>query len=234
MKKVVDKANSRGRSLHDWLDSYHTFSFDEYYNPRRMNFGALRVLNDDHIAPGKGFGTHPHKNMEIITIPLKGKLQHGDNQKNSRIITAGDIQTMSAGTGIYHSEVNASDTEAVDLLQIWVMPEKLNTPPAYQDFDVRPFLQKNKMSLIVSPDGDAPAKLQQQTWFSIGEIEAGRKLEYHMHQSHSGVYIFLIEGEAKLDDTVLSRRDGMGIYEAASFELETLKDSYILFIEVPM
>ena len=175
MKKVIDKSDSRGHSLYDWLDSHHTFSFDEYYNPRRMNFGALRVLNDDRVAPGKGFGTHPHKNMEIISIPLKGKLKHGDNHQNSRVITPGDIQTMSAGTGIYHSEMNGSDTEAVEFLQIWVMPEKLNTPPAYQDFDVRPLLRKNEMALIVSPDGDAPARLLQQTWFSIGEIEAGKK-----------------------------------------------------------
>ena len=133
MKKVIDKAESRGHSLYDWLDSYHTFSFDEYYNPRRMNFGALRVLNDDRIAPGQGFGTHPHKNMEIITIPLKGELKHGDSKQNKRTITAGYIQTMSTGTGIYHSEMNGSDTETVELPQIWIMPEKLNTPPAYQD-----------------------------------------------------------------------------------------------------
>lgn len=220
--------------LYDWLDSHHTFSFDEYYNPRRMNFGALRVLNDDRVAPGKGFGTHPHKNMEIISIPLKGKLKHGDSHQNSRVITPGDIQTMSAGTGIYHSEMNGSDTEAVEFLQIWVMPEKLNTPPAYQDFDVRPLLRKNEMALIVSPDGDTPARLLQQTWFSIGEIEAGKKIDYHMHQSHSGVYIFVMEGEVKVDGTILSRRDGMGVYETGSFELETLKDSHILFIEVPM
>lgn len=234
MKKVIDKADSRGRSLYDWLDSHHTFSFDEYYNPSRINFGALRVLNDDRVSPGKGFGTHPHKNMEIISIPLKGKLKHGDSNLNSRVITPGDIQTMSAGTGIYHSEMNGSEIEPVEFLQIWIMPEKMNTQPAYQDFDIRPILRKNEMSLIVSPDGDAPAKLLQQTWFSIGEIEAGKKIEYHMHQSHSGVYIFLMEGEVQVGDTVLSRRDGMGVYDTGSFELETLKDSHILFIEVPM
>lgn len=234
MKKVIDKADSRGHSLYDWLDSHHTFSFDEYHNPRRMNFGALRVLNDDRVAPGKGFGTHPHKNMEIISIPLKGKLKHGDSNQNSRTITIGDIQTMSAGMGIYHSETNGSDTESVEFLQIWVMPEKLGTPPIYQDFDIRPLLRKNELALIVSPDGDAPAKMLQQTWFSIGKVEDGKKLSYHMHQSHSGVYIFLIEGEIKVDDIVLSRRDGMGVYETGSFELETLKDSHILLIEVPM
>ena len=234
MKKVIHKADTRGHSQYDWLDSYHTFSFDEYFDSDRINFGALRVLNDDKVAPGEGFQTHPHKNMEIISIPLKGKLKHGDSKQNSRTITIGDIQTMSAGTGIYHSEMNGSDTEAVEFLQIWVMPEKLNTPPAYQDFDVRPLLRKNEMALIVSPDGDAPARLLQQTWFSIGEIEAGKKIDYHMHQSHSGVYIFVMEGEVKVDGTILSRRDGMGVYETGSFELETLKDSHILFIEVPM
>ena len=175
MKKVTDKAESRGRSSYDWLDSRHTFSFDKYYNPRRMNFGALRVLNDDRIAPGKGFGTHPHKNMEIISIPLKGKLKHGDSKQNNRTITIGDIQTMSAGTGIYHSEMNGSDTEPAEFLQIWVIPEKLNTPPAYQDYDIRPYLHKNKLSLIVSPDGNAPAGMLQQAWFSIGEIEAAKR-----------------------------------------------------------
>ena len=131
-------------------------------------------------------------------------------KQNSRTITIGDIQTMSAGTGIYHSEMNGSDTEPTEFLQIWVIPEKLNTPPAYQDYDIRPYLRKNKLSLIVSPDGNAPAGMLQQAWFSIGEVEAGKKLGYHLHQSHAGVYIFLIEGEIKVDGTVLSRRDGMG------------------------
>lgn len=234
MKKVIDKAGSRGRSLYDWLDSRHTFSFDRYYNPHRMNFGALRVLNDDRVAPGEGFGMHPHKNMEIISIPLKGSLKHGDSEQNSRTIAPGDIQTMSAGTGIYHSEMNGSDTEPVEFLQIWIMPEKLNTPPAYRDYDIRPYLHKNELALIVSPDGNAPARMQQQAWFSIGEVEAGRKLGYHLHQSHAGVYVFLIEGGASIDGTMLSRRDGMGIYDTAHFELETLTDSHILLIEVPM
>ena len=234
MKTIIDKANTRGYFNHGWLKTYHTFSFANYYNPRRIHFGALRVLNDDTVAPGEGFGMHPHKNMEVVSIPLQGYLRHGDNVQNESTITPGEIQVMSTGTGIYHSEYNASKTEDLKFLQIWVMPEKLNTPPAYQDFDVRPLLRKNEMALIVSPDGDAPARLLQQTWFSIGEIEAGKKIDYHMHQSHSGVYIFVMEGEVKVDGTVLSRRDGMGVYETGSFELETLKDSHILFIEVPM
>lgn len=234
MKKIVDRSDSRGHTSTDWLESRHTFSFAEYFNPRRMNFGALRVLNDDRVAPGQGFDTHPHKNMEIVSIPLKGKLKHGDNRQNNRTITVGDIQTMSAGTGIYHSEMNGSDTEPVEFLQIWILPDELNVTPAYRDYDIRPLLRKNELALIVSPDGDAPATLHQQTWFSIGEVEGGRKLGYHTHQTHCGVYLFLIEGEIKVDGTLLSRRDGMGIYETGSFELETLKDSHILIIEVPL
>lgn len=234
MKKVIDKAATRGHAQYDWLDTHHTFSFDTYYNPRRMNFGALRVLNDDRVAPGTGFGTHPHKNMEVISIPLKGKLKHGDSEKNSKIITVGDIQTMSAGTGIYHSEMNGSDTEAVEFLQIWVMPDKMNIPPAYHDYDIRPLLHKNKLALIVSPNDDAPAHMHQQAWFSIGEVEAGKKISYEMHQPNTGVYIFIIEGEVKVDDTILSRRDGMGVYDVPSFELEVQKDAHILLIEVLM
>ena len=214
MKKVIHKADTRGRSLYDWLDSHHTFSFDEYFDSERINFGALRVLNDDRVAPGKGFQTHPHKNMEIVSIPLRGKLEHGDSKKNSRVITVGDIQVMSAGTGIFHSEINGSTTEPVEFLQIWIMPRERNTHPAYNDYSIRELERKNELVPIVSPDG--------------------KKLGYHMHQTHGDVYIFLIEGEIVVDGTVLKRRDGMGVYETNSFEIETLKDSHILLIEVPM
>ena len=234
MKKVIHKADTRGHSQYDWLDSYHTFSFDEYFDSDRINFGALRVLNDDKVAPGEGFQTHPHKNMEIISIPLKGHLQHGDSKKNSRIITVGEIQTMSAGTGIFHSEVNASPVEPVEFLQIWIMPRERNTHPVYKDFSIKELERPNELAVIVSPDGSTPASLLQDTWFSIGKVEAGKKLGYHLHQSHGGVYIFLIEGEIVVDGEVLKRRDGMGVYDTKSFELETLKDSHILLIEVPM
>ena len=208
MKKVIHKADTRGHSQYDWLDSYHTFSFDEYFDSDRINFGALRVLNDDKVAPGQGFQTHPHKNMEVISIPLKGHLQHGDSKKNSRIITVGEIQTMSAGTGIFHSEVNASPVEPVEFLQIWIMPRERNTRPVYQDFSITELERPNELAVIVSPDGSTPASLLQDTWFSIGKVEAGKKLGYHMHQSHAGVYIFLIEGEIVVDGEVLKRRDG--------------------------
>lgn len=234
MKKVIHKAETRGRSRHEWLDSHHTFSFDEYFDSDRINFGALRVLNDDRVAPGTGFQTHPHKNMEIVSIPLKGTLAHGDSKKNSRVITVGDIQVMSAGTGIFHSEMNGSKDEVVEFLQIWIMPRERNTHPRYNDYSIRELEHKNELALIVSPDGSTPASLLQDTWISTGKIEAGKKLGYHMHQSHAGVYIFLIEGEIVVDETVMQRRDGIGIYETNSFEFETLKDSQILLIEVPM
>ena len=149
MKKVIHKADTRGHSQYDWLDSYHTFSFDEYFDSDRINFGALRVLNDDKVAPGEGFQTHPHKNMEIISIPLKGHLQHGDSKKNSRIITVGEIQTMSAGTGIFHSEVNASPVEPVEFLQIWIMPRERNTHPVYKDFSIKE-LENGELSMEVN------------------------------------------------------------------------------------
>lgn len=234
MKKVLHKADSRGRSLYNWLDSHHTFSFDEYYNPERIHFGALRVLNDDRVAPGEGFQTHPHKNMEIVSIPLKGLLQHGDSKKNSRVITVDDIQVMSAGTGIYHSEMNGSKSDPVEFLQIWIMPKERNTHPVYQDFSIRELKKKNELALIVSPDGSTPASLLQDAWFSMGEVEAGKKIEYQLHKPNTGVYIFVIEGEIKVDDVTLSRRDGLGVYETKSFEIETLQDSNILLIEVPM
>lgn len=234
MKKVIDKAESRGRALYDWLDSHHTFSFDTYYNPRRMNFGALRVLNDDRVAPGEGFQTHPHKNMEIVSIPLKGYLSHGDSRQNSRTISVGDIQVMSAGTGIYHSEMNGSPTEPVEFLQIWVMPKERNTPPRYQDYDVRGLMKKNELALIVSPDGSAPATLLQDAWFSLGEVDAGQKIEYRLHRPDTGVYVFVIEGEVKVDDLTLGKRDGLGLSETKSVMLETTKSSKILLIEVPV
>ena len=234
MKKVIDKSDSRGHSLYDWLDSHHTFSFDEYYNPRRMNFGALRVLNDDRVAPGKGFGTHPHKNMEIISIPLKGKLKHGDSHQNSRVITPGDIQTMSAGTGIYHSEMNGSDTEAVEFLQIWVIPNVEETKPEYHNYNIRPLLKRNELATFISPSGNTPAHLLQDTWFSIGTFDAGHSVIYRMHKPRTGVYIFVIEGEINVAGENLSRRDGIGIWDIESVTIEATSETQILAIEVAM
>jgi len=219
MRKIIHKSDSRGQSVYDWLDSRHTFSFDQYFDPERIHFGALRVLNDDRVAAGKGFGTHPHKNMEIISIPLSGRLRHGDSKMNKKAVTPGDIQTMSAGTGIYHSEMNDSDTDPVEFLQIWVMPRQNNTEPHYQDYDIRSLLKKNELALIVSPDGSAPATMLQDVWFSIGEVEAGNKIEYKLHNSHMGVYVFLIEGEVKIDNERESGQHQAGVQERTDFEV---------------
>ena len=172
--------------------------------------------------------------MEVISIPLKGDLEHQDSLKHKDTIKEGEIQVMSAGTGIFHSEMNASPVEPVEFLQIWIMPRERNTRPVYQDFNISELERPNELAVIVSPDGSTPASLLQDAWFSIGKVEAGKKLGYHTHQSHAGVYIFLIEGEIIVDGEVMKRRDGMGIYDTNNFELETLKDSHILLIEVPM
>ena len=234
MKMVVDKANSRGYANHGWLKTYHTFSFANYYNPKRVHFGMLRVLNDDTVAPSEGFDTHPHKNMEVISIPLNGYLRHGDSIQNSETITPGDIQVMSAGTGIFHSEFNDSAEQQLEFLQIWVFPREENTKPKYNNYDVRSLLKKNELSLILSPDGETPAAINQDAWFSIGELDAGQIKEYKLHKRSTGVYLFVIEGEVEVNNTVLSKRDGAGFYETDSITIEVLKDSRILLMEVPM
>ncbi len=234
MKTILHKAATRGHADHGWLDTYHTFSFASYFNPERVHFGALRVLNDDKVAPSEGFGMHPHQNMEVISIPLKGYLRHGDSIENSSVITPGTIQVMSTGTGIYHSEYNDSATEPLEFLQIWVFPKKENTKPKYDNFDIRHAVKRNELSLIVSPDGNAPASILQDAWFSIGKLDKGVKKTYDMHREDTGVYVFVIEGQANVSGTVLSRRDGMGIYDTNSVAIEALEDSEILLIEVPM
>ena len=176
MKKVIHKADTRGHSQYDWLDSYHTFSFDEYFDSDRINFGALRVLNDDKDATRQPFQTHPHKNMEVISIPLKGYLKHGDSVQNTKTITPGDIQVMSTGSGIYHSEYNGSDKEQLEFLQIWVFPRVENTKPEYNNFDIRPLLKPNELALILSPNGKTPASIKQDAWFSMGSFDTEKTI----------------------------------------------------------
>lgn len=234
MKMVVDKANTRGYANHGWLKTYHTFSFANYYNPKRVHFGKLRVLNDDTVAPGEGFDMHQHKNMEVISIPLHGYMRHGDSIKNSEVITPGDIQVMSAGSGIFHSEFNDSSTEQLELLQIWVFPREENTAPSYSSYDIRPSLKKNEFSLIISPFGDAPASISQDAWFSLGKLDAGQINEYKLHGKENGVYLFVIEGEVEVNNTTLFKRDGAGFSETDSITIEVLKESTILLMEIPM
>lgn len=234
MKTIIDRSNKRGHSLYEWLDSYHSFSFGNYYNPEKMGFGALRVLNDDIIAPETGFDTHPHKNMEIVTIPLKGELKHGDSKMNERIISPGDIQVMSAGTGIYHSESNPHGSVNAEILQIWILPHTRNTEPNYNDYNIRELLKPNELTTLVAPDGSAPGTLLQQAWFSMGTFDAGQNFSYSFHNKQNGIYVFVIEGEAQIENTTLNRRDAMGIYDVDQVKIASKKKSHLLVIEVPL
>lgn len=234
MKTIIDRSNKRGHSLYEWLDSYHSFSFGNYYNPEKMGFGALRVLNDDIIAPETGFDTHPHKNMEIVTIPLKGELKHGDSKMNERIISPGDLQVMSAGTGIYHSESNPHDSVNAEILQIWILPHTRNTEPNYNDYNIRELLKPNELTTLVAPDGSAPGTLLQQAWFSMGTFDAGQDFSYSLHNKQNGIYVFVIEGEAQIENTTLNRRDAMGIYDVDQVKIASKKKSHLLVIEVPL
>lgn len=234
MKTLIDRSDSRGSADLGWLKTHYTFSFADYYNPARVHFGALRVLNDDWIAPGRGFDTHPHKNMEVITIPLKGKVTHGDSLQHSESIVPGEIQVMSTGSGILHSEFNGSDSEVLELLQIWVIPNVANTTPFYRNYDIRRVDKKNKFGYIIAPDGKASVSILQDAWFSLGELDKGAEVTYQLHGARTGGYCFVIEGKIKIGDTVLSRRDGMGISEAERFQVEALEDAYVLLMEVAM
>lgn len=235
MKTIIDKADSRGYADYSWLKTHHTFSFANYHNPQRIHFGKLRVLNDDWVAPLEGFDTHPHKNMEVVSIPLKGYLRHGDNmQNNHSVITPGEIQVMSTGTGILHSEYNDSDSEPLEFLQIWIFPKEDDTQPSYHNFDIRPLLEKNQLSLILSPNGETPAKINQDAWFSWGLLEPGQVKEYTLHHKQNGVYLFVLEGKVEVEKNILSRRDGAGFWETESILLEVLEDTELLLIEVPM
>ena len=234
MKTVIDKANTRGYFNHGWLKTYHTFSFADYYNPRRIHFGALRVLNDDTVAPGEGFGMHPHKNMEVVSIPLQGYLRHGDSVQNESTIAPGEIQVMSTGTGIYHSEYNASKTEDAKFLQIWIIPNVEGTKPEYHNYDIRPLLKRNELATFISPSGNTPAHLLQDAWFSMGTLDAGQSVTYRMHKPRTGVYIFIIEGEINIAGENLSRRDCIGIWDIESVTIEAKSEAQILAIEVAM
>ena len=214
MNKTIHRAQTRGHANHGWLDTYHTFSFAGYYDPRRIHFGALRVLNDDTVAPGEGFGTHPHDNMEIVSIALEGALRHGDSMGNMQELRPGEIQVMSAGTGITHSEMNASDTEPVKFLQIWVLTDAENHTPRYNQIRLAP-AKRNELRTIVAPEGrggENTGWLHQDAWFSTLDLDKGHDVEYRMHMPGNGAYVFVIEGLVEVDGEVLGRRDGMGVF----------------------
>lgn len=237
MKTKLFEANSRGNADHGWLKANFSFSFGNYYNPERVQFGMLRVLNDDTIAGGTGFGTHPHANMEIITIPLEGGLKHRDSMGNEGVIRFGEVQVMSAGTGIKHSEMNASQNETAKTLQLWVFPDEEDVIPRYdqKSFDIEN--QINTFVNIVSPkdknDGNA-LWVYQQTFFNLGIFEKDTSITYKVNIPENGVYLFLIEGEIEVDNQILRTRDAMGIIDFEQFEIKINSKSKILLIEVPM
>lgn len=235
MKTILYKSDSRGFADHGWLKARHSFSFAGYYDPARVHFGMLRVLNDDIVDGGMGFGSHPHDNMEIVTIPLSGALQHKDNTGKSEVIRQGDVQIMSAGTGIVHSEKNASSTEPVNLLQIWVFPEKENIKPRYQQITFDVAERKNKFQTVVSPEeNDKSLWINQKSWFTLADPDANQTMTYKLHDKNNGVYLFVIKGEVEAGNEKLGDRDAIGISESDEVQVKVNSDAQLLFIEVPM
>lgn len=235
MKTEFHAATSRGHANHGWLNAKHSFSFASWYNPDRIHFGALRVLNDDIVAPSMGFSKHPHDNMEIITIPLSGALKHQDSMGNSSVIEAGEVQVMSAGTGVQHSEVNAKHNEEVQLFQIWIFPNKRNVSPRYDQVKYNEAELLNQFLQVVSPNPeDAGTWIHQQAWIHLSQLEEGKTLNYQVKQKGNGVYILNINGNFEIANQVLETRDAIGVWEAESIDIKANKTGRLLLIEVPM
>lgn len=237
MEKVIHRSESRGFTDQGWLKTYHTFSFGNYYDPRRIHFGALRILNDDIVEGGEGFSSHPHDNMEIISIPLKGELEHGDSMGNISVISSGEIQVMTAGTGVIHNEYNKSADEPVEFLQIWVFPSEYELSPGYSQVKLDPQV-RNQLQMIVCPDSMPEegniARMHQDGWFYRAEMDEGAVITLDAHTEKHGIYIFVIEGEITIDGSQLRRRDGIGLWEVEEFEIRADKESSLLVMEVPM
>ena len=234
--QLIHKAATRGHADHGWLRTNHTFSFADYYNPERVHFGALRVLNDDYIAGGMGFGTHPHDNMEIITIPLEGDLEHKDSMGNGTVIKHGDVQVMSAGTGITHSEYNHNKTKPVTLLQIWIFTNKRNVTPRYDQITLDVNERRNKLQQILSPNSDDEGVwIHQDAWFHIGRFDQNFETTYTWKKQGNGVYVFVIKGDITVNGTALNERDGSGIWNTDSMSIQANSaDAELLIMEVPM
>ena len=235
MNTVIHKAATRGKANHGWLNSHHTCSFANYHNPERMNFGVLRVLHDDIVQAGMGFGTHPHDNMEIISIPLEGDLEHKDSMGNVAIIKEGDVQVMSAGTGLTHSEKNKNSDKGVKFLQIWVFPKEKNVTPRYDQISIKEIAKENKFYQVVSPNKeDQGVWLHQDAWFHLGNFTKGNSDQYKIKKEGNGVYAFILEGEVEINDTILSKRDGMGVWNTDSINVKASENARVLLMEVPM
>ena len=235
MNKIIHKADSRGYFDYGWLKTNHTFSFSRYYDPERINFGMLRVLNDDIVAPGQGFGTHPHNDMEIVSIPLSGAMAHKDSTGNEKVIYPNDVQVMSAGTGILHSEYNHSKEEESNFLQLWIIPNKKGHQPRYDQKSFDPATRKNNFTTVVSPDKrDDNLWLNQDAFLLMADIEKGKSINYRINSKGNGVYVFVIEGKINLFEENLIKRDGIGVWEVDEISFIATADSQILLIEVPM
>lgn len=235
MKAVSHKSDSRGHADHGWLKTQHTFSFANYYDPSRIHFGALRVLNDDWIAPSQGFGRHPHDNMEIITIPFSGEVLHQDSMGNKGTIVPGEIQVMSAGTGVFHSEHNNSSQEPLTLFQIWVMPNKKNVTPRYDQITISDLAKKNELYQILSPNADDQGVwIHQDAWFHLGDLDKGIQVEYRLKRKESGIYVIVVEGKIEIEGFELNKRDGIGLSELEAAKITALEDTKVLVMEVPM
>jgi quercetin 2,3-dioxygenase len=234
-QSILHKAETRGRANHGWLESYHTFSFASYHHPERMNFGVLRVLNDDRVAAGMGFGTHPHSNMEIISIPLEGDLEHNDSMGNNTIIRHGDIQVMSAGTGIKHSEYNKNADRQVKFLQIWIIPNKQGVTPRYDQLTLNEADRKNRLQQILSPNPDDEGVwIHQNAWFHLGNFDSNYGTKYNLKSKGNGIYIFILQGEVKVNDQLLQARDSYGIWNTEEINIFAITNLEILIMEVPM
>ncbi len=234
MKTVIHKAESRGHANHGWLDSHHTFSFANYYNPERMNFGVIRVLNDDFVQGGMGFSSHPHNNMEIISIPLEGELEHKDSMGNIHTIKAEDIQVMSAGTGIFHSEYNRNKNAACNFLQVWVFPNEQGLTPRYDQQSINGGAQ-DEWNQILSPNAnDSGVWIHQNAWFHIGKFNPEKRINYPFKSPGNGLYIFVLNGDVTVEGYALLSRDGLGMWDINNMELISNTDAQVLIMEVPM
>lgn len=235
MNKVFFSADTRGHADHGWLNANYSFSFGNYFNRDRMNFGALRVLNDDTISPGKGFGYHPHENMEIITIPLKGDLEHKDSMGNLGIINEGEIQVMSAGSGIFHSEFNKNSDKSINLLQLWVLPKRENVEPRYDQCSIQGLRKLNSFYMVLSPHPeDNVMWIHQDAWFHLGDFEKVTSIDYELKREGNGVYIFVIEGNFNVSNQKLNKRDALGVWNTDIISFKAQPNSRVLLVEVPM
>ena len=235
MNKVFFSADTRGHADHGWLNANYSFSFGNYFNRDRMNFGALRVLNDDTISPRKGFGNHPHENMEIITIPLKGDLEHKDSMGNLGIINEGEIQVMSAGSGIFHSEFNKNSDKSINLLQLWVLPKKQDVEPRYDQCSIEGLRKPNSFYMVLSPyPEDNVMWIHQDAWFHLGDFDKVTSIDYELKREGNGVYIFVIEGNFNVRNQKLNKRDALGVWNTDIISFKAQPNSRVLLIEVPM